>query len=260
MPIITLTTDFGLADPYVGQVKGVLLSLCPQARLVDLSHQVPPQDLRTAGLILSTSVEYFPKDTIHLVVVDPGVGTSRRALVVRAGGRTFVAPDNGLLSGIIKSAEKVRCRVIANKEYLSPRISPTFHGRDVFAWAAGRLAAGLEPSQLGPEINDPLVQDWPRPILKDGTIRGRVLFADRFGNLVTDIPARLILDSPSSGVPEIRIGERVLKGLHLTYAEAGPGRLLALIGSFDNLEIARNLGRADDEPGLVPGAEVEVRL
>lgn len=260
MPIITLTTDFGLADPYVGQVKGVLLSLCPQARLVDLSHQVPPQDLRVAGLILSTSVEHFPKETIHLAVVDPGVGTSRRALVVRAEGRTFVAPDNGLLTGIIREAGKVRCRVIANKEYLSPRISPTFHGRDIFAWAAGRLAAGLEPSKLGPEVEDPLLLDWPRPALKGRKIQGRVLFADRFGNLITDIPARLILDSPSSGVPEVRIGEQVLKGLHLTYAEAGAGQLLALIGSFDHLEIARNLGRADQEPGLAPGAEVEVRL
>ncbi len=260
MPIITLTTDFGLADPYVGQVKGVLLSLCPQARLVDLSHHIPPQDLRVAAVVLSSSVVHFPGDAIHLAVVDPGVGTSRRAIVVRADGRTYVAPDNGLLSGIIRSAGKVRCRAIANQEYLSPRISPTFHGRDVFAWAAGHLAAGLDPSELGPSVKDPLVLDWPPPVLKNGSIKGRVLFADRFGNLVTDIPARLILENPATGAPEIRIGDKVLKGLHLTYAEAEPGRLLALIGSFDHLEIARNLGRADEEPGLCPGAEVEVRL
>ncbi len=260
MPIITLTTDFGLADPYVGQVKGVLLTLCPEARLVDLSHHIPPHDLRRAAVILAASAPHFPGETIHLAVVDPGVGTARRAIVVRADGRTFVAPDNGLLSHVIKTGSHVKCRVIVNQKYLSPKISPTFHGRDVFAWAAGHLAAGLDPVELGPRIDDPHLLDWPVPVLKNGRIKGRVLFADRFGNLVTDIPSQLILKSPTIRSPEIRIGDHALNGLHLTYAEVGEGLPLALIGSFDLLEIALNQGRADKYLGLGPGASVEVRL
>ena len=260
MPIITLTTDFGLTDPYVGQVKGVLLSLCPEARLVDLSHQIPAQDLRRAAVILSTSAVHFPAGTIHLAVVDPGVGTARRAVIVQADGRTFIAPDNGLLTNIIKTAAKVKCRVIQNQDYLSPRISPTFHGRDVFAWAAGHLAAGLAPAELGPKIDDPLLLDWPVPAIRRGRIKGRVLFADRFGNLITDIPADLILKLPAINSPQVKIGDLTLEGLHLTYAEVPEGKPLALIGSFDLLEVALNQGRADQALGLGPGAEVEVRL
>ena len=260
MPIITLTTDFGLTDPYVGQVKGVLLTLCPQAQLVDLSHQIPAHDLRRAAVILSTSAPHFPAETIHLAVVDPGVGTARRAIIVQADGRFFIAPDNGLLTNTIKTAAKAKCRVILNQELLSPRISPTFHGRDVFAWAAGRLASGVSPVQLGPRIKDPLLLDWPVPRIKNGRILGQVLFADRFGNLVTDIPADLILKIPAPKSPRIRIGDLTLNGLHLTYAEVPEGKPLALIGSFDLLEIALNQGRADEVLGLGPGTEVEVRL
>lgn len=260
MRIVTLTTDFGLTDPYLGQVKGVILGLCPQAVLTDLTHLIEPRHILQGALVVAESAPYFPAGTIHLAVVDPGVGTERRAMVVQAEGQLFVAPDNGLLTPVIKRNRKARIRLVTNKDYLRPTISPTFHGRDIFAPAAGHLAAGLAPSKLGPKIDDPVLLEWPEPVLSHGRIKGQVLSVDRFGNLITNISTEMICQSHGSKPPRIELGGQSLIGLHLTYAEEDPGQPLALIGGLDLLEIAVNQGRADEFFGLRQGAEVEVTL
>ena len=257
-PIITLTTDFGLADAYVGQVKGIILGLCPEATVVDLTHLVPPQDVLRAGLIVASSQASFPAGTIHLAVVDPGVGTSRRALVVSAGGHIFLAPDNGLLTPVLRDHPQARVWVISEMAYLRPRISPTFHGRDVFAPAAGHLAAGLSPALLGPAIDDPARLETPQPRWEAHALKGQVLFSDRFGNLITNIPAAQ-LDRPGlASAPRFKLAGQILTGLHLTYAEVEPGAPLALIGSLDLVEIGVNQGRADEFFQVGEGTEVEV--
>lgn len=258
--MVTLTTDFGLTDAYVGQVKGVILGLCPQVTLVDLSHDIPPQEVDRAGLVVASSIPYFPPGTIHLAVVDPGVGTSRRAILVLAAGQMFIAPDNGLLTRVLKADPKAKIREIINPALMNERISPTFHGRDVFAPVAGRLAAGLAPAEVGPRLGNPILSEPDLPVLDRGTIRGRVIYADRFGNLVTNIPVAMVEKSPGPGPVKVRIGGRELTGLHLTYAEKEEGRPMALVGGLDYLEVAVNKGRADEYFGLDPGAEVEVEL
>ncbi len=262
MPIVTLTTDFGLDDPYVGQVKGVILSLCPEATLVDLSHHIPAQDVMRAAVVVAESHRYFPAGTIHLAVVDPGVGTQRRALVVEARDQLFIAPDNGLLtlvlSGLDIEAGEVEIHVISETKYLNRNISPTFHGRDVFAPAAGHLANGLNPAELGPKVNDPVLLDLLKPEKSVKKITGRVLYVDHFGNLITNIPAADILDRHRGRVPTIRLAGHTLTGLHVTYAEVEPGQPLALIGSLELLEISVNLGRADEFFDAGQGEPVEV--
>ncbi|MBW2618578.1 MAG: SAM-dependent chlorinase/fluorinase [Deltaproteobacteria bacterium] len=257
-PIITLTTDFGLIDAYVGQVKGVILGLCPEAVVVDLTHQVPPRHILRAGLIVASSQASFPAGTIHLAVVDPGVGTTRRALVVSAGGHLFVAPDNGLLTPILRDHPQARVWVISEKAYLRPCISPTFHGRDIFAPAAGHLAAGLSPALLGPEIDDPVRLDLDQPRWEGQILKGQVLFSDHFGNLITNITAAQLDRAGLPGAPRFKLAGQILTGLHLTYAEVKPGKPLALIGSLDLVEIGVNQGRADEFFQAGEGAAVEV--
>lgn len=260
MPIITLTTDFGTKDAYVGQVKGVILARCPEATLVDLTHRIPPQAVTQAALSLASSVPHFPTGTIHLAVVDPGVGTNRRPIMAQAGGNLFVAPDNGLLTLILDAHPQAQVRVITNQQYMNERISPTFHGRDLFGPVVGHLAAGLDPARLGDPIDNPVRLDLEPPVLKSGRITGRVVMVDRFGNLITNIPVEMILAPHSNRAPVFHVAGQTLSGLHLTYAEAEPGNPLALIGSFDLLEIALNQGRADDFFGLSVNDPVEVEL
>lgn len=257
MAVVTLTTDFGLEDAYVGQVKGAILSVCPGASLVDLTHAIPPQDVRRAAVIVARSAGHFPAGTVHLAVVDPGVGTRRRALAVRSGEQLFVAPDNGLLTLVLQADTRAKVRLLNNPGFLSPTISPTFHGRDVFAPAAGHLACGLPLNRLGPRVDDPVLLELARPAWSRGRLKGEVLFVDHFGNLITNLPADKILDAPRSGSPRFKLGQKTLPGLHLTYAEVDEGLPLALIGSLDLVEIAVNQGRADEYFGVREGAAVE---
>ncbi len=260
MPIVTLTTDFGLGDTYVGQVKGVILGICPQAVLVDLTHLIPAQEVARAALALYSSYSFFPAGTIHLAVVDPGVGTLRRALAAKADGHVFVAPDNGTLTLVLQKHPDAEIRQITSPNHLRARISPTFHGRDIFAPAAGHLAAGLDMAELGPPVDDIVHLDLPRPRMKGGRIMGQVIHVDRFGNLITNITVDQILKSPRNSSPNFHLAGRELKGLHLTYAEVEAGQPLALVGSLDLVEIAINQGRADKFFEAGAGATVEVVL
>ncbi len=187
MPIVTLLTDFGLEDEYVGVMKGVILSIAPQVRLVDLTHSVPPQDVRRAALILMNAAPYFPPDTVHLAVVDPGVGTERRPIAVRTGRGTFVGPDNGLFSFVLAEMETWTAVELREPAYRLPLVSTTFHGRDIFAPAAAHLASGVPVEALGPVVNNLATLPLPRLEIGESSLEGEILYADRFGNLVTSI-------------------------------------------------------------------------
>ena len=246
-PLVTLLTDFGTADGYVAEMKGVLLAQAPEAQLVDAAHDVPPQDVESARLALARYWRRYPEGTVHLAVVDPGVGSERRALAVASHGRLLVGPDNGVLSPalLLPGARAVSLPVPTN-------VSATFHGRDVFAPAAARLAGGVSLEALGEPCHDPVVRRTPEAHrLADGAVRGEVIAVDRFGNLITNLIAR-------RGATFELAGRRI--PLARTYADAVPGALVALTGSSGLVEIAQRDGHAARELGLVRGASVVMRL
>ena len=246
MPLVTLLTDFGTADGYVGELKGVILSAVPQAQVVDVAHDVTPQDVDAARLAVARYWRRFPRGTVHLVVVDPEVGTRRAALAVQSDGRYLVGPDNGVLSPALLVAG---VRVIALP--VPPRASPTFHGRDVFAPAAARIAGGEPIDALGAPFDAPVVRRTPEARrLQDGAIAGEVIVVDRFGNLVTNLIA------PRGGAVEIA-GRPIDVGR--TYAEASAGALVAVVGSNGLVEIAVRDGSAALELGVGRGATVVLR-
>lgn len=243
---VALLTDFGLSDPYVGIMKGVLLSVNPEARIVDLVHDLPPGDVRQAAFQLRRSLPWFPPRTVFVCVVDPGVGTARGILALETAEGIVLAPDNGL-AGFLEDEGRVRRRFRVTKErYFRRPVSPTFHGRDVFAPVAGHLSLGLDPSSLGPKAAP------PRRLGSAG--RGTVASVDRFGNLVTDIPAETL-----PAVPEIRVGRRRIRGLTRTYGDVGKGTLIALVGSAGTLEISVSGGDARKLTGAKPGDPVRVK-
>ena len=240
MAVVTLTTDFGLRDPYVAEMKGVMLGLAPEVRLVDITHGVDAHDVVGAALALEAAVPFFPPGTIHLAVVNPGVGTARRGLVVAAGDATFVAPDNGLLTPVLARGAW-RAFELTTTALRLPRVSRTFHGRDVFAPAAAHLARGVAPERFGPAVADPVVVPWPEVRGVGGAVAGAVLHVDRFGNLITSIAAEAVerLGSAAS----IHIAGRRLP-LVGTYADLPRGAAGALIGSSNRLEVAVREGSA----------------
>ncbi|MGE0591021.1 MAG: S-adenosyl-l-methionine hydroxide adenosyltransferase family protein [Vicinamibacterales bacterium] len=260
-PVIALLTDFGTRDHYVGVMKGVLLGICPDAALVDLTHEIPPQDVSAAAHELAASVRFFPSGTVFLVVIDPGVGTGRRALAARAGPYAFVGPDNGVLAGVLRSATSADVVALRNPAFARADISRTFEGRDRFAPAAGWLACGQPLDAFGPRIDD-----WCDLVLPaaerdpDGGVRGAVVRVDRFGNLVTnigtaDVPAACL----APGVACIRVAGQEIAGPVGTYAEAPEHGLCVLVGSTGQLEIAVRNGNAAERLGVGVGAPVVVR-
>jgi S-adenosyl-L-methionine hydrolase (adenosine-forming) len=256
--LLTLTTDYGLADPYVGIVKGVLRATAGSVTAIDLTHAVPPQDVRSAAFFLAHSWRYFPPGTVHLAIVDPGVGSRRRILVARDRGHAFLAPDNGLLGPVLSSSARV---VALDVERFSlPGRSRTFHGRDVFAPAAARIAAGLAPERAGRRVADWLRLRFPLPKrARGGTITGEVLLADHFGNLITNVPAAVLAGRASeraraSGWSAHAGGARF--PVRETYADAEVGELLALVDSYGFLELAVRGGNAAARLQLAPGAPV----
>jgi S-adenosylmethionine hydrolase len=262
-PLIALLTDFGTRDHYVGVMKGVALGICPDATLVDITHDLAPQDVLGAAMELRSSYCFFPAGAIFLVVVDPGVGSSRRAIAAEAGGYRFVAPDNGVLSLVFDERPPGAVVELANAEYALPAISRTFEGRDRFAPAAGWLAAGIELAALGPPWTGVHRLALPKPRIAEDEIVGEVLRADRFGNLITNIDRgayeRLVPPVAASRVSaRVHIGSRHTS-IVSTYAESGPGGLCALFGSSDHLEIAVNGGSAERTLGAGRGAIVAVR-
>ncbi len=240
--VIALLTDFGWGDPYAAVMKGVILSVNRHARLVDLSHDVAPQDVRGAAWLLSSAWRWFPDGTVFAAVVDPGVGGDRAILAVEGERHLFLAPDNGLL-GFLREAGAARriVRVTRRRYFLEP-VSNTFHGRDIIAPVAAHLSLGVAPSELGEETDRMATLRAPSlREVKGGGVAGEVVAIDRFGNLVTNIPADRL---PAPGPVRIRVGRRLVRRLDRTYAGGSEGELLALVGSGGTLEIAVNRGSA----------------
>lgn len=255
--LITLTTDFGTRDPYVAAMKGVILRVCPDARVVDLTHEIPPQDLWEAALFLAGAAPWFPVGTVHLIVVDPGVGTERRPIAAAAGGQLFVCPDNGVLTFLLRTCDFERAHLINNAAFMLPAVSATFHGRDIFAPTAARLAAGADLASVGPPIDSIEQLDAPEPRRRrDGEIAGEIVHIDRFGNAITNIPASMI---DAVHVPEVRAAGIVIASISRTYGDVPADKALALIGSSGYLEIAVNRGNAAAALGLHRGMSVHVR-
>ncbi len=253
--IVSLLTDFGHTEPYVGLMHAVLLSLDRELSIVDLTHGVEPQDVRAGAFHLAHSWRYFPKGSVHVAVVDPGVGTARRILVARESDHVFLAPDNGLLSFVLTSESEVRELDVAR--FALPDASRTFHGRDVFAPAAARIASGLDPREVGVLCRDPRRIEFPRAHrVGAGRLEAHLLFADRFGNLVTDAARSDLAGSASDW--EALVGETRIAVLG-TYADARRGELCAVVNSFGCLELAVAGGNARDRLKLAPGATVVFR-
>ncbi len=250
--IVTLTTDFGLQDPYVGIMKGVILSICPAARLIDISHQVRAGSILQASGLIQEAYPFFPEGTVHVGVIDPGVGGERRPIILDAGGHIFVGPDNGLFWPIIRGRQEAVIIHLTNEKYFLSKISHTFHGRDIFAPVAAHLSLGADPADMGRPINDPVEIEFPEPYQGGDVIFGEVVRVDRFGNLITSIGRAVLAPFLAGGQPVIRVGNLIIQGVHKTYSEVGKGEILALFGSSDRLEIAVNSGRASDRLGLDP--------
>ena len=257
-PLVTLTTDFGLEDTYVGQMKGVIQGIAPGAVVVDLTHAIAPQRVATAATILDDAVDAFPAGTVHVAVVDPGVGSPRRLLAARAGDQLFVAPDNGLLTACFDRLGRRSAVALP----VPPTASATFHGRDVFAPAGARLAAGASPEALGEPVGGVERIALPRPETgaEGRSLRAHVLYADRFGNLVTDLTRRDISAFAGNHRVRARAGKRDLGLLRRTFADVAPGEALAYIGSAERLEVAVRDGSAAGELGARPGDEIRVEL
>ena len=273
-PPIVLTTDFGLSDPYVGMMKGVIISINPRAAVIDLTHQVQPQNIGQGAFILGCSHPFFPDGAIHVVVVDPGVGTDRAAVLLETPHATFLAPDNGLLSPILREylahlpdspqrvpvPEPCAAHRLTNREYWLPAVSSTFHGRDVFAPVAAHLSLGLPAEAVGPPIPDLEWLPSPQPRQEGNTLEGQVIYTDHFGNLVTNIPGDA-LAAGEAAIVAIR-GLRI-PGLSRTFHDDShqlPNGALALVGSHGFLEIAVRDGNAAATLGISEGERVSVTL
>ncbi|MEW6747511.1 MAG: SAM-dependent chlorinase/fluorinase [Planctomycetota bacterium] len=251
--LITLLTDFGTADTYVGTMKGVILSIAPQVRLVDLTHEVPPQAVGVAAFLLGSSCRYFPPGTVHVAVVDPGVGSERRVLAVESLGHLFLAPDNGLLTPVLDDA--IEIRTVTAKEYFLPKVAAVFHGRDLFAPVAAHVAIGVPLAALGPVAVAPERLERSRRSSATAGILGQVIHVDRFGNLITDVRAE---ELPVSHPVQVSIEGQVVGPVRRTYSDAADGEPLALISSCGCLEIAVRNGSAARHFAAGRGASVEV--
>lgn len=258
-PILTLTTDFGLSDHYVGAMKGVILGICPQARIVDITHEIGAYQIPEGAFAIAQASRCFPKGTVHVVVVDPGVGTARRPILLEAAGQRFVAPDNGVLS-MIYGREKSRIRLISNDKYFRKPVSATFHGRDIFSPVAAHVAAGVPPSKMGKVIDDYLRPAFQQPV-QVGKRRwnGHAIRVDRFGNIITNFHAD---DFPGLERRHFAfaVGAEQIAALARNYAEAGPGELFAIVGSSGYYEISKNQASAAKALGCAAGAPVELTL
>ena len=238
-PIITLLTDFGTADPFVASMKGVILSINPKATIVDITHEIPPHGIRQAAFVLKSAYRYFPKGTIHVVVVDPGVGGPRKPLLAVTPQAFFIAPDNGVLSYIYHENPSTRVYELTVKRYRLKDYSSTFDGRDLFSPVAAWLSRGVKPTLLGRKITEYMKFPIAEPKrLKDGSLQGQVIHIDRFGNLITNITAEDLKSWIGTGkTPTITIKDRTIKGLKQFYAQASPEELCALLNSDDHLEL-----------------------
>ncbi|WP_165249711.1 SAM hydrolase/SAM-dependent halogenase family protein [Paludisphaera soli] len=256
--IVTLTTDFGLEGPYVAAMKGILLGLAPGVTMVDVCHSIAPQNVLEGAFVLTGIVDAFPPETIHLAVVDPGVGTRRRLLAVRASGQWFVLPDNGLITGVARTHEVEGVWEITNRSLARREISPTFHGRDVLAPAAAHLLKGGPPADLGPATTKYVAIRNFEPTSAESGCIGEVIFKDAFGNLITNIKEDQ-LAGREPGAWAVEIGGHRIEGVERTYADSAPGSLIALLGSGGWVEVAVVNGDAGRLLSAGPGATVWLR-
>jgi S-adenosylmethionine hydrolase len=256
--LITLTTDFGLAGPYVAAMKGVMLSINPSATIVDVSHAVRPQDVRGGALLLADTVHWFPAGTIHVAVVDPGVGTARRIIAFEAAGQRFIGPDNGLFSRITAVVQPERIVAVEHARYRLAPTSATFHGRDIMAPAAAHLSLGLDLDALGPRIDLLASLEWREPEVQANRLLGEVESIDAFGNLITNLRAGH-LEALGMGSLTIASGGATILGLLQTYGQGAAGELAALLGSSGRLELAVVGGSAAARLNAQVGDEVVVR-
>ncbi len=264
--IVTLLTDFGIASTYPAQMKGVILGMCPEAAVVDISHEVPRHDVRTAGFMLASAVGAFPEGTVHVAVIDPQVGSPRPILAARVDGSTYVAPDNGLLTVILHGrklgedgAGGARLVRVENRDIFRTEVSSTFHGRDIFAPVGAALARGMPLDDLGPAA--PVHETVPmrEPVREGDQLVGEVLYVDPFGNLITNLH-RDVLEGLDLAAVEVHIHGAVIRGLCCAYSDVTPGSLLAYIGSAGYLELAVNRQSAAVRLGAEAGAEVRLTI
>lgn len=263
--IVTLTTDFGLSDAYVGMMKGVILKIAPDVRLVDITHTVGPQEIHQAAYIAQTFYSYFPSGTVHLVVVDPGVGGERRPIALSTPEGLFVAPDNGVLTYVWREsrarwgAGAVAAHELTERRYWLPQVSNTFHGRDIFAPVAAHLAAGAAICDMGPRVESIAEAQLEQPARsRQGALVGRIIHVDHFGNCITNITPAHLEEAGMGGAITVQIIDQRIPGPFRTYAEGTPGSLLALVGSSDRLELAVCNGSAARTLGVGMGDTVKV--
>jgi S-adenosylmethionine hydrolase len=258
-PVITLTTDFGTSDHFVGAMKGVILAICPNARIVDITHEIPPFEISQGAFIVAEASRWFPKKTIHVVVVDPGVGTSRRPILIEANGQYFIAPDNGILAMMYADIPH-KAREINAAKYFRQPVSRTFHGRDIFAPVAAHLAAGVRPASLGKLIDDHLKLAFNKP---QRTARrvwcGTILHVDRFGNLISNFHVSEFQDVRTRPF-QIVVGPQTISRLALNYADSEPGEAVVIEGSSGFLEVAVNQASAAKILGCGTGAPIDLTL
>ncbi|QPJ60502.1 MAG: SAM-dependent chlorinase/fluorinase [Candidatus Nitronauta litoralis] len=255
--LITLTTDFGLSDPFVGIMKGVIFGIAPKATLIDLTHDIEPQNIQQGALVLSSAAPYFPRKTIHLAVVDPGVGTSRHPIVVETPEAIFVGPDNGLLSPAFSN--NATTYQLTQSEYFLESFSNTFHGRDIFAPVAAHIATGVWPSRMGKKLDEPIVLDLPRPEQNKTCLRGQVIYADHFGNLTTNISEDDLKQCLPSKPLVLKVGRRTLKQISRSYADCSKGKAGFLLNSWNAIEIFVRDGNAQQQLKIKPGTQVTLQ-
>jgi len=260
-PIITLTTDFGLKDSYAAEMKAVILSISPNVVIVDVSHEIEKFNIRMGAYVLASAAPYFPKGTVHVAIVDPGVGTRRRPIVILTNRSIYVGPDNGILSLVAAKEGIEQIRQITNKKLMMPRISNTFHGRDIFAPVAAHLSKGIPLSQVGPKIERIQMPSFAKPAKFKNGLLGEIIDIDDFGNIVTDIRAEMIKPIAKTGIVTIMLGKTKTKlTLCNAYAEALKNETIGIIGSHDFLEIAVNQGNASKVLTAHIGNKVKVYL
>jgi S-adenosyl-L-methionine hydrolase (adenosine-forming) len=260
MAIIALMTDFGMRDHFVATMKGVILQIDPRALIVDVTHEVDPQQVYEAAFTLRQAFPYFPEHTIFVAVVDPTVGTSRRILAARYSNRILLVPDNGVITLIHRDAELQEMRLVENRRFMAGSLSSTFHGRDIFAPVAAHLSKGARLGELGPMADSLELLELAKPAhTGDGALTGEVVYVDRFGNLITNISA---LDLSAANTPghthRVRVEGRDVGPIRIAYADVPAGECVALIGSTEMLEIAVNQGSAHERLALAKGARVTV--
>ncbi|MFC1863976.1 S-adenosyl-l-methionine hydroxide adenosyltransferase family protein [Thermodesulfobacteriota bacterium] len=260
--IVTLLTDFGLGDPYVAMMKGVIFSINPEVKLVDVTHSIRHGAILEGASVISETFPFYPKGTVHLAVVDPGVGSNRRPICLAAEGHMFVGPDNGIFSLIIKNYDVKEIIHLKKSSYFLPRITSTFHGRDIFAPMAAHLSLGDAPSSMGVIIEDAVILFPSKPRISKDVLIGQVARVDNFGNLITNINKEELFTFLKSKKPIINVGDLTIKDIKEYYSEVDSGEVLALVNSSDQLEIAVCLGMASEYVGLsereIIGAEVKI--